>query len=210
MVSTTIARSATEASQLAARLGFPVVLKIVSPDISHKTDVGGVELNLATADAVTSAFDRIMTTVLQNQPTARIDGVTVQPMVTASRGVELLLGATRDVIFGPVIVVGSGGVTAEIQHDVAMQLPPLSERRIAAMLRDLRIHPILEGYRGRPGISLAKLTDVVLAFSRLVEDLPELQAVEINPLNYGSGNPIVQLSNAPGYMNGQAFDMRSK
>lgn len=182
VVPTATARSGVEAGELATKLGFPVVLKIVSPDISHKTDVGGVELNLASLEAVTAAYARIMDSVATKQPTARIDGVTVQPMIAASRGVELLLGATRDVIFGPVIVVGSGGVTAEIQHDVAMQLPPLSERRVAAMLRDLRIAPILEGYRGRPGVDTRKLTEVVLAFSRLVEDRPELQAVEINPL----------------------------
>lgn len=182
VVPTSIARSAAEAGELAAKFGFPAVLKIVSPDISHKTDVGGVELNLANAEAVTLAYDRIMDSASRKQPTARIEGVTVQPMIAASRGVELLLGATRDVIFGPVIVVGSGGVTAEIQHDVAMQLPPLSERRVAAMLRDLRIAPILEGYRGRPGVNMKKLTEVMLAFSRLVEDRPELQAVEINPL----------------------------
>ena len=192
VVPTSIARSAAEASELAASFGFPVVLKIMSPDISHKTDVGGVELNLASPAAVAAAFDRIMGSILRQQPTAQIEGVAVQPMVAASRGVELLLGATRDVIFGPVIVVGSGGVTAEIQHDVAMQLPPLSECRVAVMLRDLRIAPILEGYRGRPGVNLAKLTDVILAFSRLVEDRPELQSVEINPL-LATANDVIAL-----------------
>ncbi len=182
VVPTSIARSAAEAAELAGKLGFPSALKILSPDISHKTDVGGVELNLANSDAVMSAYGRIMDSVKQRQPNARIEGVAVQPMVTASRGIELLLGANRDVIFGPVILVGSGGITAEIQHDVAMQLPPLSESLVSAMLRDLRIGPLLTGYRGRPGVNLTKLTEVILAFSRLVEDRPELQAVEINPL----------------------------
>jgi len=177
-----VARSVFEAGDLAAKFGFPSVLKILSPDISHKTDVGGVELNLANQQAVMDAYDRIMTSVSLKAPAARIDGIVVQPMVAASRGVELLLGATRDAIFGPVIVVGSGGVTAEIQHDVAMQLPPLSERRIAAMLNDLRIAPILKGYRGRPAVNIEKLTAAILAFSRLVEEQPDLQAVEINPL----------------------------
>ncbi|MDB5337897.1 MAG: CoA-binding domain protein, partial [Planctomycetaceae bacterium] len=182
VVPTVVARTAAEAVELAATFGFPAALKIISPDISHKTDVGGVELNLANTDAVAAAYERILESVSRKQPDAHIEGVSVQPMVTASRGVELLLGATRDAIFGPVIVVGSGGVTAEIQHDLAMQLPPLSERRVALMLSELRISPILRGYRGRPGVNQQKLTEVVLAFSRLVEDLPELQAVEINPL----------------------------
>ena len=182
VVSTAVARSAIEAADQAAKFGFPAALKILSPDISHKTDVGGVELNLVNQEAVIAAYERIVASVSRKQPDARIDGVSVQPMVTASRGVELLLGATRDAIFGPVIVVGSGGVTAEIQHDLSMQLPPLSERRVALMLAELRISPILKGYRGRPGVDQQKLTDVILAFSRLVEELPELQAVEINPL----------------------------
>ncbi len=182
VVPTAIATSALQAGEFAVQCGFPVVLKIISPDISHKTDVGGVELNLADVPAVISAYDRILAAVARKQPEARIDGVTVQPMIAASRGIELLLGATCDKIFGPVVMVGSGGVTAEIQRDAAMQLPPLSERRIAAMLRDLRIAPILEGYRGRPGANLPKLTATILAFSQLVEDRPELQAIEINPL----------------------------
>ena len=182
VVPTVIATSARQAADLAVQCGFPAVLKIVSPDISHKTDVGGVELNLADVAAVITAYDRMTDSVARKQPQARIEGVTVQPMITASRGIELLLGATRDNIFGPVVMVGSGGVTAEIQSDAAMQLPPLSERRIAAMLRDLRIAPILEGYRGRPGVNLPKLTETILAFSYLVEDRPELQAIEINPL----------------------------
>lgn len=182
VVPTGVATSAQQAGDLAAKFGFPVVLKIMSPDISHKTDVGGVELNLADVPAVVAAYDRILAAVGHKQPQARIEGVTVQPMIAASRGIELLLGATRDPIFGPVIMVGSGGVTAEIQRDAAMQLPPLSERRVASMLRDLRISPILQGYRGRPGADLVKLTQTILAFSRLVEDRPELQAIEINPL----------------------------
>lgn len=182
VVPTAVATSALQASEFAAQFGFPAVIKIVSPDISHKTDVGGVELNLPDRQAVVAAYDRIMKSVGLKQPAARIEGVTVQPMIAASRGIELLLGATRDRIFGPVIIVGSGGITAEIQHDAAMQLPPLSERRIATMLRELRIAPILHGYRGRPGVHLPKLTETILAFSGLIEDRPELEAIEINPL----------------------------
>lgn len=182
IVPTRLARSEDEAAALAAEFGFPAVLKIVSPDISHKTDVGGVELNLANTDAVVAAYRRIIASVGRNQPSASIEGVSVQPMVTASRGVELLLGATRDAVFGPVVVIGSGGVTAEIQHDVAMQLPPLSERRALRMLQSLRIFPVLEGYRGRPGVDLKMLSRVMINFSRMVEDRAELQAVEVNPL----------------------------
>ncbi len=190
VVPTHIARSAAEAAELATKGGYPVVLKIVSSDISHKTDIGGVALNLANADAVHIAYQRMRESVAQKQPAAQIDGVTVQPMIAASRGVELLLGSTCDPIFGPVIVVGSGGITAEIQHDLAMQLPPLSERRIKCMLQELRIYPILEGYRGRPGVDLRRLAEVILSFSRLVEDRPEITALEINPLLVGPSDII--------------------
>ena len=190
VVPTHIARSAAEAAELATTVGYPVVLKIMSPDISHKTDVGGVALNLATAEAVQIAYQRILESVVEKQPAAQIDGVTVQPMIAASRGVELLLGSTRDPIFGPVIVVGSGGITAEIQHDLAMQLPPLSKRRVQSMLRNLRIYPILEGYRGRPGVNLPQLENVILNFSHLVEDRPEITALEINPLLAGASDII--------------------
>jgi acetyltransferase len=182
VVSTSISRSATEAAEIAIQCGFPVVLKILSPDISHKTDVGGVELNIADTDAVILAYGRMIDTVSQRQPGARIEGVSVQHMVSANHEIELLLGANRDVIFGPVVVVGSGGITAEIQHDVAMQLLPLSKELILSMLRDLRIFPILTGYRGQPGVNLAQLVAVILRFSHLVADRPELQSIEINPL----------------------------
>jgi acetyltransferase len=187
IVPTRLARTSDEAAEIAGQCGFPAVLKIVSPDISHKTDVGGVELSLANAAAVREGYQRIMSSVAEKQPAARIEGVSVQLMIAPTRGVELLLGATRDAAFGPVIVIGSGGVTAEIQHDVAMQLPPLTPSLALEMLQSLRIAPILQGYRGRPGVDLAKLAEVVASFSRLVEDRPELQAVEINPLLVTAG-----------------------
>lgn len=182
VVPTAIAQSSLQAVSLATTFGFPTVLKIVSPDISHKTDVGGVELNLADADAVQAAYQRMILAVTQRQPEARIEGVTVQPMVAASRGIELLLGATRDPIFGPVILVGSGGITAEIQQDAVTQLLPLNEPLIRSMLRELRIYPILEGYRGRPGVNLDSLIDVIQKLAHLIEARHEVTTIEINPL----------------------------
>src|SRR5690606_20877615 len=132
----------------AERFGYPVVLKLWSPDITHKTDVGGVLLNLKTADEVRQGFERIITSARASRSDARIDGVTVQQMVTASKGVELILGAKQDPVFGSVILVGTGGVTAEVFQDRALELPPLNERLARRMLESLRSWPLLKGYRG--------------------------------------------------------------
>ncbi len=182
VVQTCVAHSVDEAVALADRLTYPVVMKVVSPEISHKTDVGGVLLNLANAEAVRAGYSQIMTAVRNHSPQAGIEGIAVQRMVSAARGVELLLGMTRDPRFGPVILLGAGGVTAELQRDSVLELPPLDDSRIDRMLRSLRLYPLLEGYRGRPGVNLPRLREVVANFVQLVEELPEIATAEINPL----------------------------
>ena len=187
---TRIARSEDEAVRLADQLGYPVVLKIISPDISHKTDVGGVVLNVANSDAVRSNYVTMMDTIGRRVPDARIEGVAVERMISEVRGIELLVGMTRDPQFGPVLVVGAGGITAEIQKDSALELPPFDDSSLDRMLRSLRLFPQLEGFRGRPGVNLAKLKDVLARFSQLAEDLPQLSAAEVNPLLASSENVI--------------------
>jgi len=176
------ARSAGEAVEAAERFGYPVVLKLWSPDITHKTDVGGVLLNLKTADEVRQGFERIITSARASRSDARIDGVTVQQMVTASKGVELILGAKQDPVFGSVILVGTGGVTAEVFQDRALELPPLNERLARRMLESLRSWPLLKGYRGRPGVDLDRLFETLMRFSFLIAECPEIQELDINPL----------------------------
>jgi len=182
VVPTARAESADQAVELANEIGYPVVLKVLSPDISHKTDVGGVVLNLGTEDAVRSGYETIRQSVAKMCPTARWQGVSVQPMVAPTRGVELLLGMKRDPLFGPVLLIGAGGITAELQKDSALELTPLDDEAWEHMLRSLRLYPLLEGYRGRPGIDLKQLRDVVGRFVNLVTELPELSVAEINPL----------------------------
>ncbi len=176
------AYSAAEAEQAAIRAGFPVVLKILSPDITHKTDVGGVVLNLKNGAEVRQAFDRIAASVKAHRPDARIDGVTVQPMISAASGVELILGARQDPVFGAVILIGIGGVTAELLQDRALGLPPFNERLARRMLESLRTWPLLSGYRGRPGVDLDRLIDVLMRFSFLIADCPEILEMDVNPL----------------------------
>lgn len=179
---TRIALTVEDAVKAAQQIGFPVVLKVHSPNISHKTDVDGVKLNLSTAAELTTAFDQIYRNVSQIAPSIAWTGVTVQPMVTDPNGCELIVGVKRDAVFGPVILVGAGGVSAEVFHDTVIELPPLDEQLAIRMLESLKIWPILKGYRGRPAIALEQLVDVLLRLSRLVAERPEISELDMNPL----------------------------
>ena len=178
------ASTAEEAVDAAERIGYPVVIKVQSPDVTHKTDVGGVVGNVRGASAVRGAFDRILADVAERAPQADIQGVTVQEMATGP-GQELIVGARKDPTFGAVIMVGTGGIAAEIADDRALELPPLNERLATRMLERLRIWPLLSGYRGRPGADVDRLLEVLMRFSYLVADYPEIAEVEINPLLAG-------------------------
>ena len=176
------ATTSNEAVEAAQRIGFPVVMKIRSPDITHKTDVGGVALDLTNEADVRTAFEGMLASVKSARPDAVIDGVTLQPMVTAARGVELLVGSKQDPVFGSVLLVGAGGIMAELLQDRALELPPLNERLARRMLESLRCWPLLQGYRGRPGVNVEELIEVLIRFSYLVADWPELTEIDINPL----------------------------
>lgn len=176
------AHSPEEAVEIAEELGYPVVLKVWSPQITHKTDVGGVVLNLRNARAVQAAFERIVQNARKHRPDAEVKGVTVQPMVTARDGFEMILGAKKDPTFGTVIMAGMGGIAAEVFRDRALGLPPLNERLALRMLESLRSWRLLKGYRGRPGANLEKLIEILMRFSYLVADFPEIKELDINPL----------------------------
>ncbi|HQP42821.1 MAG TPA: GNAT family N-acetyltransferase, partial [Thermoanaerobaculales bacterium] len=176
------ASSAEEAVQHARQIGYPVVLKVLSPDISHKSDVGGVALDLRDDGAVRIAYEGILGMARQRQPAALLSGVTVQPMVQAAGGTEMILGTKKDPIFGSVILVGLGGVMAEVYRDRALGLPPLNERLARRMLESLRCWPLLQGYRGRPPVDLDRLIEIMIRFSYLVADCPEIVELDVNPL----------------------------
>jgi acyl-CoA synthetase (NDP forming) len=176
-----LARSADEAVALLRSLGRPVALKLQSPDLTHKSDVGGVRLGLASEAAVREAYAAIMAAVAERSPTAEVRGVLVQRMV--EDGVEVILGARVDPDFGPLVLVGLGGVFVEVFRDVALRLAPVSGAEARAMVESLRGAPLLRGARGRPPADLAALTGAIVRFSELAADLPpEVAAVEINPL----------------------------
>jgi acyl-CoA synthetase (NDP forming) len=178
------AATAEAAADAAGALGFPVVLKLDSPDIAHKTEVGGVRLNLTDAAAVREAFAAIMASAAQHAPEARLDGVLIQRM--APRGVELILGARRDPQFGPLVLVGTGGVQAELWRDVALDLAPVTPARAEAMLRSLRGFPLLDGFRGAAKADVAAVAQAVSAFSVLAAEAgARMDEAEVNPLIAG-------------------------
>lgn len=173
--------SAAEAAEAATALGFPAVLKIVSPDLPHKTEVGGVALGLDDAAAVAAAHDAMLARVRAAAPRARIEGVLVSPMVAG--GVELILGTKRDPVFGPVVLVGLGGVFAEVLQDVAVRPAPVDAEEAMAMLRGLKAFPVLDGARGRPKADLAAAAGAVVALSCFAaRHAATVAEVDINPL----------------------------
>lgn len=176
------ATTAEEAVTIADNLGYPVVLKILSPDITHKSDVGGVLLNLGDADMVNAGFYRIVETVQLRKPEAEILGVTVQPMANLQDAVELIAGIKKDTVFGTVLMIGMGGITAELFGDKALGLPPLNEALARHMLESLKIFPLLKGYRGSTPKNVDKLIDVLIRLSYLAADYPEIKELDINPL----------------------------
>jgi len=177
-----VATSLQSAVDAASRIGFPVVLKIHSPQITHKTDVGGVVLNLQTESQIRDAFTKMMARAARERPDAQLLGVTVQPMVTAVNGLELILGAKRDPVFGSVLMVGLGGITAELFQDRALELPPIHHGLALRMLQSLRCWPLLNGYRGRAAVDVDRLIEIMIRFSMLITEQPRIFESDINPL----------------------------
>jgi len=176
------AKTSAEAIKIADLMGYPVVLKIHSPDISHKTEVGGIALDLLDREMVWQAYERIMSAAARARPDARLEGVTVQAMVSRHNAVEMILGAKKDPIFGTVIMAGFGGVEAELFRDRALGFPPLNERLARRMLESLKVWPLLQGYRGRPKANTDRLVETIIRLSYLVADYPEIKELDVNPL----------------------------
>jgi len=181
LADTIAAADADAAARAAERVGYPVVLKIDSPDIPHKTDVGGVRLGCADAAAVRAAFRDLLEGVRDRVPTAHIDGVLVQPMVSGAT--EMIVGVKTDPLFGPAVVCGVGGIFVETLHDVAVRVPPLDHAEAAAMIAELRGSALLRGVRGRPPADIAALTDVLVRVAALAHaERARLTALDLNPL----------------------------
>lgn len=180
-VRTEIAASAGEAARIADEMGYPVVLKLHSHTLTHKTDVGGVQLNLKNATEVRNAFESIRTAVEQKKGPGHFLGVTVQPMVRLE-GYELILGSSMDAQFGPVLLFGTGGQLVEVFKDSSLALPPLNSTLARRTMEETKIYKALKGVRGRPPVDLAGLENLLVRFSELVVEQPWIKEIDINPL----------------------------
>jgi len=177
---TIAALNVEEARAAAEEMGYPVAIKIIAEQISHKSDVGGVQLNLRNGPAVAAACEDMMNRIHQAYPQARIDGVLVQPMITGGR--ELILGGRQDPQFGPVVLVGLGGIFVEIFEEVVVRVAPISHRDALEMIECLRGVQILKGARGHKPSDIHAVVDALLRLSQLLTDFPEIKELDINPL----------------------------
>jgi len=180
VVDTRLGTSKEEAISISQELGFPVVLKIASADVVHKSDAGGVKLGLETAEKVGEAYDDIMTAIKKEYPQAKIQGVSVQKM--ARTGVEVIIGMSKDAQFGPVLMFGLGGILVEILKDVSFRIVPLVKRDAAEMIREIKGYPLLEGYRGQEPVDVANLEELILKVSDFVDKNPDIKELDLNPI----------------------------
>jgi acetyltransferase len=176
-----LAPTPEEAVIIASEIGYPVVLKIASPDILHKTDVGGVKVGLNSAGEVRDAFELMTYRAQRYVPEARLWGCLVQEMVPAG-GIEILVGMNRDPQFGPLVTFGLGGIYVETLKDVTFRIAPFSRQDAENMLKEIRTHALLDGVRGQPAVDKEAIIDTLLRIGQLVQDFPEIVELDINPL----------------------------
>lgn len=175
-----VVAGAREAAAVAAEIGFPVAMKIVSPDIIHKTDAGGVKLGVNTPEDAAAAYTQIVSNARTYKADADIHGVLITPM--AKTGLELIIGAVRDAQFGPVVMFGLGGVLVEIFRDVSFRVAPLSRADAAEMLEEIKSAALLKGYRGDAPKDTEAIVQVLLILSQVMEENPEIKEIDLNPV----------------------------
>jgi acetyltransferase len=181
VVKTKVAKTEDEAALLASQLGYPVVLKILSPQIIHKTEANGIVLNITNETEVREAFKRVTEKAKEYKPDAEIQGVTVQPMIK-EHGYELIIGAKADPLFGPIILFGMGGIGVELFKDFAIGIPPLNQTLVRRMMEETKVYQLLKGYRNVPPANIKLLEEIVVRFSQMLVDFPQIKEVDVNPL----------------------------
>ncbi len=175
-----LAKNEAEAVKFAGEVGYPIVLKIVSPDIIHKSDVGGVIINLESSTAVRKAYKQIIENVKKHKPKARIVGVLVQEMAPPST--EVIVGAIKDPQFGPAIMFGLGGIFVEVLKDVTFRVAPITENEAHEMISEVKAYPLLKGYRNTPPVDIEAIVKILLNTSRLVMEHQEIKELDLNPI----------------------------
>jgi len=189
VVKTLVAKTVDDAISQASHIGYPIVLKILSPQIIHKTDAGGVMLNINSESQLKEAFNKIMANAKQFNSKAKIQGVTIQPMIK-NNGYEVILGAKTDPLFGPVVLFGMGGIGVELFKDVAVGLPPLNSTLAKRIMEETKCYQLLKGYRNAPTANLALLEELMVKFSQMLVDFPVLKEVDVNPLFINEKNAL--------------------
>jgi len=180
VVVTKLAKNQKEAVLLSQKIGFPVALKIASPDIIHKTDSKGVKLSLNNVAGVRAAYNEIVEAVKKQHPNALIHGVSVQKMVRP--GTEVIVGTSRDPQFGPFIMFGLGGIFVELLKDVSFRIIPIVQKDAEEMIKEIKGYPLLQGYRGKEPSNIPALVKMILKISNLIEENPQIQELELNPV----------------------------
>jgi acyl-CoA synthetase (NDP forming) len=180
VVASTVARTADDAAAMAGALGFPVVAKLLSHRVQHKTEVGRVRLNLHDEHAVREAFNDILARAKNAGVFDPADGVLIQPMIVG--GVETMIGVAADRLFGPLIGFGLGGIHVELLGDVRFRIAPLTDRDADELMGEIRGYPLLQGYRGQPAADVDALRDLLLRVSRLADEIPEIIELDLNPV----------------------------
>lgn len=180
VVETKLAKTQKEAVSLSQKMSFPVALKIVSPDVIHKSDSGGVKLSLNNVTEVKKAYDEILKKVKKQYPDAVIHGVSVQKMIQP--GTEVIVGTSKDPQFGPVIMFGLGGIFVELLKDVSFRVIPVEQRDAQEMIKEIKGYPLLQGYRGKEPANISALVEIILKISKLIEENPHIKELELNPI----------------------------
>jgi len=180
VVETKLAKTQKEAVSLSQKMGFPIALKIASPEVIHKSDSGGVKLSLNNVSEVKKAYDEILKKVKKQYPDAVIHGVSVQK--TVRPGTEVIVGVSKDPQFGPVIMFGLGGIFVELLKDVTFRVIPVEQRDAREMIKEVKGYPLLQGYRGKESANISALVEVILKISKLIEENPHIKELELNPI----------------------------
>ena len=176
-----VAFSEDDVEDIVKSLGLPLVAKVVSPDISHKSDVGGVILNIESVEGAVKAYRQIINNVRRHSPTARIVGVLYQKMAEPGY-VEVIVGATKDPTFGPVVMFGVGGILVELLKDVSFRLAPLDPEDAEDMIKEIKGYKLLKGYRGMPERDMEAIKDILIKTSKIISEIDEIQDIDLNPI----------------------------
>jgi acyl-CoA synthetase (NDP forming) len=180
VVEATLAKNQKEVVSLSQKTGFPVVLKIISPDVIHKTDSGGVKLGLKSVSEVRKAYHEILESVKKQFPSAVIHGISVQKMVRP--GTEVIVGTSKDPQFGPVIMFGLGGIFVEMLKDVSFRVVPANRKDAQEMVKEIKGYPLLQGYRGKEPANIPALVEIILRVSNFIHENPQIKELELNPI----------------------------